>query len=180
MSTPYIGEIRLFAGTFAPRGWMYCNGALLAIAQNSALFSLMGTTYGGDGVTTFALPDLQGRVPVHQGTLAGGSTYVIGQKAGTETVTLINNQVPQHTHPPVATTGTGNVVSPGPTVIPAKPVDPIATPTLYVVPGTSTIKPTAMANTVYATGGSQPHENMMPTQGVYYIIALEGIFPARA
>ncbi len=180
MSNPYIGEIRLFAGTFAPVGWMFCNGGLLPISQNDALYALIGTTYGGDGVNTFGVPDLRGRVPVHQGTGPGLTNRVMGQKAGTETETLTNSQVPQHTHSFLTTTANGNVVAPGPTVLPAKPVDPISTPTLYVVPGTSTIKPTAMANTISSVGGSQAHSNMMPTLGLNYIIALWGIFPSRA
>ncbi|WP_088307251.1 phage tail protein [Novosphingobium sp. B 225] len=180
MSSPYIGEIRLFGGNFNPRGWMRCYGQLIAIADYNALFALIGTTYGGDGITTFGLPDLRGRIPVHQGTGPGLSNRVIGERAGVETVTLTSNQIPLHTHTPVATTAAGNVTVPGPTVIPAKPVDTISTPTLYVVPGTSTVVPGAMAGTsISSVGQGQPHDNMMPNQTLNYIIAVEGIFPSR-
>lgn len=180
MSNPYLGEIRLFGGTFAPRGWMLCNGALLAIAQNDALFALIGTTYGGDGQSTFGLPDLRGRVPVHQGQGPGLTNRVLGERSGTETVTLSTTQIPSHQHIPVATTAAGNVTVPGPTVIPAKPVDAISAPSLYVVPGTSTVTPTPMAATsVGVVGGSQPHSNEMPVLAANFIIAVEGIFPSR-
>lgn len=179
MSACFIGEIKLFAGNFNPRGWMFCNGALLSISQYTALFSLLGTNYGGNGQTTFGLPDLRGRVPVHHGQGPGLPLVNLGEMAGTPTVTLISSQIPQHSHAPVATTGTGNVVAPGPTVIPAKPVDALAKPMLYVEPGTSSITPTAMANTVGVVGGSQSHDNMMPSLGLNYIIAVEGIFPSR-
>ena len=111
MSESYLGEIRMFAGNFAPQGWALCNGALLSIAENSALFALMGTTYGGDGQTTFALPDLQGRAPMHKST-----SYPLGAKGGTETVTLVQNQMPLHTHPANATTSTAEVTNPANTL----------------------------------------------------------------
>src|SRR5882762_11060093 len=105
MSQPYVGEIRMFGGTFAPAGWAFCAGALMAISENDTLFNLIGTTYGGDGQSTFALPDLRSRVPVHMGTLSGGGTYTIGQSGGEETVTLTVNQTPAHTHPAQCSTG---------------------------------------------------------------------------
>lgn len=180
MSTPYIGEVRLFSGTFAPRGWFLCDGRLLPISQFDALFALIGTTYGGDGQSTFAVPDLRSRVPVHQGTLAGGSTYVMGQTGGVESVTLTTSQIPAHQHALNATTATGTATSPGPTVMLATPVEANVATSLYVVPGNSTVNPQAMSpQSIGITGSSQPHSNMMPTQAINYIIASEGIFPSR-
>src|SRR6266478_4251251 len=112
MSSPFIGEIRMFAGNFAPVGWAFCNGALMAIAENDALFNLIGTTYGGDGQTTFALPDLQSRVPIHMGQGSGLSNYVIGEKAGVESVTLTTNQIPIHTHSLLCVSGGGSASNP--------------------------------------------------------------------
>src|SRR5207302_5087041 len=111
MGSPYVGEIRMFAGNFAPAGWAFCNGATLAIAENDVLFQLIGTTYGGDGQNTFNLPDLQSRVPVHMGT-GGGSSYIIGQSAGVEQVTLTTSQIPAHSHPPLCNSGDGTQNSP--------------------------------------------------------------------
>src|SRR6201999_4560318 len=111
MSSPYIGEIRMFGGNFAPAGWAFCNGALLPISENDVLFNLIGTTYGGDGQNTFALPDLQSRVPVHQGTLAG-QTYTLGQTGGSESVTLTTSQIPSHSHVPQANNAAGTSTSP--------------------------------------------------------------------
>lgn len=175
----FLGEIRLFAGNFPPRGWAFCDGALLAIAQNDALFALIGTTYGGDGQSTFALPDLRGRVPLHQGTLAGNN-YVIGQQAGAESVTLTSSQLPPHSHSASASlaappaTGTGiSLAGPG-TYVPAAP----GKPRLYAPAGSS---PAAMAaQAIQATGGGQPHNNMAPFLALSFIIALEGIFPSQA
>ena len=165
MSDPFIGEIRMFGGNFAPLGWAFCNGAVMAIAQNEALFSLIGTTYGGDGQTTFNLPDLRGRLPVHQ-----GSGFVIGQAAGTETVTLTVNQMPQHTH---AVTGraTATAGSPSGAVYGGN-----TTTTIY------TATPSAQMNAamVGIGGGSQPHDNMMPYGVVSFIIAIEGIYPSQS
>jgi len=175
----FIGEIRLFAGNFPPQGWAFCNGALLAIAQNDALFALIGTTYGGDGQSTFALPDLRGRVPLHQGSLAGNS-YVIGQQAGVESVTLTGNQIPAHSHSASASTalppatGSGiNLTGPA-TYVPAAP----AKPKLYAPAGAS---PVAMSpQAIQPSGGNQAHNNMAPFLAVSFIIALEGIFPSQA
>lgn len=174
----FLGEIRLFAGNFPPQGWAFCDGALLAIAQNDALFALIGTTYGGDGQSTFALPDLRGRVPLHQGTLAGNS-YVIGQRAGVETVTLTASQLPAHNHsasgstalPP--STGTGiSLTGPG-AFVPASP----AKPKFYAPAGSSTVAMSPQA--IQPAGGNQPHGNMAPFLAVSFIIALEGIFPSQ-
>lgn len=170
MSQPFIGAIRMFGGNFAPRGHAFCNGQLLAISQNVALFSLIGTTYGGDGQTTFALPDMRGRIPYHQGTFAGGGTYVIGQVSGTETVTLTSTQLPTHTH-----IAQGNATAGG-QASPANGFWGNASTNIY-----STTAPAAAMNAaaIGITGGSQPHENMLPFLCISFIIALEGIFPTQ-
>ncbi|HEX4695940.1 phage tail protein [Sphingomonas sp.] len=183
MSNPFLGEIRLFAGNFNPRGWAFCNGALLSIAQNDALYALLGTTFGGDGQTTFGIPDLRGRLPVGQGQGSGLSNYVVGQMSGTETVTLTSNQMPSHSHTFFASTSAGSLDRPGATAQPAKAVQSVGgqSALLYVIPGAaSPITPVNMnpAN-IASTGGSQPHENLMPLLTVNYIIALEGVFPSR-
>jgi microcystin-dependent protein len=176
MSQPYIGEIRLFSYNFAPRGWRDCDGSLLSIAGNEPLFALIGTLYGGNGQTTFAVPDLRGRVPVHQGTGPGLSNRVIGERAGTETVTLLPTQMPAHTHTAVATTSIANTGAPGPTVLPGA----VTNQTQYVTDLTGAV-PFAMAPFAIGTaGGSQPHENCMPTLVARFCIAVEGIFPSRA
>jgi microcystin-dependent protein len=172
MSTPYIGEIRMFGGNFAPLGWGFCNGQLLAIAQYDALFALIGTTYGGDGVTTFALPNLQGRIPVHMGSGPGLSPRILGESSGTETETLNANHVPAHTHPFMGTSSSASATSPSGGV-PASPstIDlyrPSAVPNQPMAP-----------NAVSSAGGSQPHDNMQPYLCISFIIALEGIFPTQ-
>lgn len=172
MSQPYLGEIRLFGGSFAPVGWAFCNGALLAItAETDALFNLIGTTYGGDGEQTFALPNLSSRYPIHQGTSPNtGTTYQLGEAAGSETVTLTVQQIPQHSHSATASANTGNSGTPGNSVW-AKPSTMMYTPAAA---------PTNMAPAaVGQAGGSQPHENMMPFLCVSFIISLEGIFPPQ-
>ena len=166
MSEPFIGSIILFAGNFAPRGWAFCNGQLLPIAQNTALFSILGTTYGGNGQTTFALPDLRGRVPLHPGTGPGLSQYTLGQSAGAETITLTSSEMPAHTHVQPASNGDQTTNRPN-AAVPARG---------GVYAGTtdgSALDPTSPA------GGSQPHSNLQPYLAVNYIIALEGIFPSR-
>lgn len=171
MSQPYVGEIRMFGGNFPPNGWAFCNGQTVAISQNDTLFNLIGTTYGGDGQQTFGLPDLQGRLPIHQGSGPGLSTYVIGQKAGVETVTLTTQQIPSHTHPMAASTALAP--SPDPTNnIPAQPV----ALNLYF----SDIAGSALAaQAVLPAGGSQPHDNMMPYACISFIISLYGIYPSQ-
>ncbi len=169
MAQPYVGEVRMFAGNFAPAGWMFCEGQLLPISENETLFQLIGTTYGGDGQVTFALPDLRGRVPIHQGQGPGLQNYTLAQTGGVESVTLTQNQVPIHTHAPVAS-NTGASDSPannfwGNTTT-GKPFSP-APPTVQMNAGTIT-----------AMGGSQPHDNMIPFLCVSYIISLFGIFPS--
>ena len=172
MAQPYVGEIRIFGGNFAPAGWMFCDGQLLPIAGNDVLFTLIGTTYGGDGMTTFALPDLRGRVPLHQGNDGQGNSYIIGSRAGTEQVTLTVNQLPSHTHPLVATENTGIDKSP------AGRVNDQTSGGIQIYIEESPDAPMA-ANGIANIGGSQPHENRQPFLGVNFIISLFGIFPPR-
>lgn len=172
MSQPYIGEIRLFAGNFAPMGWAFCDGSLLQISENEAFFNLIGTTYGGDGQTTFALPDLRSRVPVHQGTNnSNGISYVIGQAGGGETVTLTVNQMPSHTHVPLCNSGSGSY---------NKPLNNVWASAASAKQFTDQAPNAVMgASALLASGGSQPHENMLPYLSVNFIIALFGIFPSQ-
>jgi len=171
MSEPFVGEIRMFAGNFAPRGWAFCDGQLLAVSQNDALFSLLETIYGGDGRTTFGLPDLRGRIPIHAGTGPGLSPRRLGAKLGAETVTLTVNQLPSHTH---TLQGSATV---------ANKAEPTGR-----VPGTSStfdfyqsgapvdnMASTAVSN----VGGSRSHTNLMPYLCIHFIIALVGIYPSR-
>lgn len=177
MSEPYIGQIMMFAGNFAPRGWALCEGQLLSIAQNSALFSILGTTYGGDGRTTFALPDLRGRVPIQPGTGPGLSPYTLGQSGGAENVSLLITNIPAHNHPLEASTAAGDSSSPQ-GAVPAVTVDPNTQQPLngyHSSPNT-----TMAAASVGFAGGSQPHTNVQPYLSVNFIIALEGIFPSRS
>jgi microcystin-dependent protein len=172
MSEPYIGEIRLFAGNFAPLDWAFCNGQMLAISDYTALFTLIGNTYGGDGVSTFALPNLQSRVPVHQGTLAG-SSYVMGQLGGAEQVTLTPAQLPAHTHVAQCSAAADR---PGPTPAGAAFWAP-ANAAEYAAPSAAN---TQMAGSALGVaGGNQPHDNLSPYQAVNYIIALYGIYPSQ-
>lgn len=170
MSQPFIGEIKMFGGNFAIQGYALCNGQLLSISQNDALFSLIGTTYGGDGQNTFALPDLRGRLPIHQGSLLG-TNFPIGQQSGSETVTLTTNQIPAHNHSMGASSdpaGTGN---------PTGQV-PAANSTANIYSPTAAGSQTG-AGSISPTGGNQPHDNMQPYLCVTFIIALFGIFPPR-
>jgi len=166
MGSPYIGEIRMFGGSFAPAGWAFCNGALIPISENDALFTLIGTTYGGDGQETFALPDLQGRTPVHV-----GSGFILGEKGGVETVTLTTSQIPAHTHPLLASNDTAN--------------SPNATSNVIARSGqvnaflNSNASVNMNAGMLGTTGGSQPHENLQPYLCISYIISLFGIFPSQ-
>lgn len=166
MSTPYVGEIRIFAGNFAPVGWNFCDGSLIAISQNETLFNLIGTTYGGDGQTTFALPDLRSRVPVHQ-----GSGFVLGQSAGEETVTLTTQQIPSHTHPAQASDQAGSQSGPGGGVWAESSLNYYSSASPNV-----TMSASAIAN----AGGSQPHDNMLPYLAICYIISLFGVFPSQS
>jgi microcystin-dependent protein len=171
MGQPFIGEIRMFGGSFAPAGWAFCDGQLLPISENDALFTLIGTIYGGDGQETFALPNLQSRLPLHQGTGPSGTSYIIGEAAGVESVTLTVQQIPAHTHTPLAHSAAGNSGTPTNSVW-AKP----AAVAMY-----QNIAPDATMGiqAVQFAGGSQPHENMMPFLVISFIISLFGIFPRR-
>ena len=171
VAQPYIGEIRIFAGNFEPVGWVFCDGRLLSIAQNDTLFNLIGTTYGGDGTTTFAVPDLRGRLPVHQGQGAGLTNRVLGEMSGVETVTLTTSQIPSHTHPMQAI---GD--QPGSSVSPANKLVAQSfnvTPFINDAP-TGAFHPQAIAT----VGGNQPHENLQPYLCVNFILSLFGIFPS--
>lgn len=162
MGTPYLAEIRVFSFNFPPRGWALCNGQTLAINQNQALFALLGNTYGGNGQTTFQLPNLQGRVAMHT-----GNGHPLGQSAGEATHTLLQNEMPGHIHTVSANSGLGNATSPTGNFPSAATANPYSTLTPNVALGPSTSN----------AGGSQPHENMMPYQTVSFCIALAGIFP---
>ncbi len=170
MSEPFIGEIRMVGFNFAPAGWAACHGQLIPISENEALFSLIGTTYGGDGQQTFALPDLQGRLPVHQGTLAGGGTYTIGQAAGVETVTLTINQTPAHAHAAAGQSSTGDQTSPAGNVFAASSLN------AFTASAPNTQLNAAIGG---SSGGNQPHDNFMPYLVVNFVIALFGVFPSR-
>lgn len=165
MAQPYVGELRMFAGNFAPAGWMMCEGQLLPISENETLFQVLGTTYGGDGESTFALPDLRGRIPIHQGV-----GYILAQTGGAEEVTLTVNQIPAHSHVLTATSTPGTQSSPaGNRLAASRNVVP------YInEPPEGTFR----AGTVGSTGGNQPHTNMQPYLCVNFIISLFGIFPA--
>jgi microcystin-dependent protein len=168
MSEPYVGEIRIFAGTFAPAGWMFCDGVTLPISENEVLFQLIGTTYGGDGQETFNLPNLQGRIPIHTGTGAG-ITYQLGEMAGVESVTLTVNQIPSHTHPMLAADAAGTQITPGGN-LPARSFN--VTPYINEPPDGN-----FNATAIGADGGSQPHDNFQPYTCVNFIISLFGIYP---
>jgi len=166
MSQPFVGEIRMFGGNFAPAGWMFCSGQLLPISQYDTLFTLIGTTYGGDGQSTFALPDLRGRVPIHQ-----GAGIIIGQTGGSETVTLTTNQIPAHRHSLSATSKVGGALSPANAVYAQGPAGGV-----QVYTQDNSVKPTATP--VGQIGGSQPHDNHQPLLAISFIISLFGIFPS--
>ncbi len=173
MSQPFVGEIRLFAGNFAPVGWAFCNGSLLSIAQNEVLFDLIGTTFGGDGENTFALPDMRGRVPVHQGQGAGLSFRQLGEQGGVENVTLTSAQMPSHGHVLNATT---TAASAGTAMAGSLTGTAAGTAFYGSTPGSGTsLAPQALTS----SGGSQPHDNMAPFVGLNFIISLLGIFPSQ-
>ncbi len=172
MSEPFIAEIRIFAGNFAPRGWAFCNGQLLPVSQNTALFSLIGTTYGGDGRTTTALPNLQGRAPMHPGRGPGLTARQLGEKGGLNTVTLSELQIPSHTHPQGAATRRPRSETPTATTVVTE-----AGEATYKTSGSNV----AMASQAISnTGGSQAHNNVQPLLTLNYIIALVGLYPSRS
>ena len=167
MSQPFIGEIRMFAGNFAPVGWAFCDGSIIPIDQNDALFNLIGTTYGGDGQTTFALPNLQSRVPVHV-----GPGFALGQSGGVESVTLTTSQIPAHSHVPLCNTAVGTAQGPD--------------GAFWALPSSGTIYSTAAPtlpmspSAVGSSGGSQPHDNMLPFLVINFILSLFGVFPSQS
>lgn len=172
MGSPYLGEIRMFAGNFAPAGWMFCEGQLLPISENDVLFALLGTTYGGDGQSTFALPDLRGRFPMHMGSGAGLSSRTLAESAGVEEVTLTTQQIPAHTHVPQGNSNSGTSDDPSGRVW-------ASSSALQFISSASGVANTNMnASTMGITGGSQPHDNMSPFLVVSFIISLFGIFPS--
>ncbi|GAA3283655.1 phage tail protein [Dactylosporangium vinaceum] len=175
MSDQFLGEIRMFAGTFAPTGWALCNGQLLPIPQNTALFSLLGTVYGGNGTTTFALPDLQGAAPLGTGQAPGLSQYVQGETGGAETVTLLATEMPQHTHIAQAAPVRGDRNSPAAATWAEAALGRVRDRHYATAPDS-----TAMAaNALTVTGASQPHDNLAPYLTLTFIIALTGVFPTR-
>jgi microcystin-dependent protein len=171
MGQPYVGEIRMFGGNFPPVGWMLCQGQPLPISENDVLFQLIGTTYGGDGQETFNLPNLQGRTPVHMGTGPSGTTYQMGEMAGVEQVTLTTQQIPNHTHPMVASTNVAQDTSPV-----NKVLGQTGSALMYIQDG---VDSNLNASAVTPVGGSQPHENMQPYLCINYIISLFGVFPSQ-
>jgi microcystin-dependent protein len=171
MAQPYVGEIRMFAGNFAPNGWMFCEGQQLPISENEVLFQLIGTTYGGDGEETFNLPNLASRIPIHMGTGPDGTTYQIGEMAGTEQETLTVQQMPNHTHALVASMAQASDASPAGAVLAQSTVAD-----MYIQ---DTPDGMLAAGAVAPVGGSQPHENTQPFLCVNYVISLFGIFPSQ-
>ncbi|MEO8135993.1 MAG: tail fiber protein [Betaproteobacteria bacterium] len=172
MGEPFIGEIRMFGGNFPPAGWALCQGQLMAISQNDTLFTLIGTTYGGDGQETFGIPDLQGRCPMHAGQGPGISqTYQLGEKAGVESVTLGTNQIPIHTHGFLASTGVASSLTPTNQIVAQS-----AQRAIYYEDTSTT---NLAANSLAPAGGSQPHENMQPFLCINFIISLFGVFPSQ-
>jgi microcystin-dependent protein len=165
MAQPYVGEIRMFAGNFAPAGWMFCEGQLLPISEYETLFNLIGTTYGGDGQSTFALPDLRGRVPLHF-----GNGFTLAETGGVETVTLTVSQIPAHSHPLLASANNASAANAGGNVLAQTPT---YTPYIAMTPNSP-----LSANSIGSTGGSQPHNNFQPYLCVDFIISLFGIFPS--
>lgn len=171
MAQPYVGEIRMFAGNFAPAGWAFCDGQLMPISENETLFQLIGTSYGGDGEETFAMPNLQSRLPVHMGTGPDGVTYQLAETGGVEQVTLSVQQIPNHTHAMLASSGAATTNNPGGNVLGASP----SVDLFYGASPDANMAPTA----VTPTGGSQPHENLQPYLCINFIISLFGVFPSQ-
>lgn len=176
----FIGEIRMFAGTFAPQGWLFCAGQSLDIGSNNALYSLIGTTYGGNGVSTFNLPDLRGRIPVGQGSGPGLTQRQIGQSGGEETHTLNSAEIPLHGHGVVVSGGPSSVITPGPTVLYGAVTPNGSIQGLYTAPPPPVVTPVQMSTSaVSSAGNSQPHGNDMATLTINFIIALTGIYPTQ-
>jgi microcystin-dependent protein len=181
MSQPYVGQIIIFGGNFAPVGWMTCQGQLLPISEYETLFQLIGTTYGGDGQSTFALPDLQGRAPLHMGQGSGLSNYIIGQASGVETVTLTSQQIPTHNHTVQVVTGntSNNTSKPANNTILSDEVQGAPSNSAFMYAANTGLNQVTLATqTIGVAGGSQPHENRQPLLVLNYIISLFGIFPS--
>ena len=172
MGEPFVGEIRMFGGNFAPAGWAFCDGQLMPISENDTLFNLIGTTYGGDGQETFALPNLQSRVPIHAGTGSSGITYQLGEMAGTEQETLTVQQIPSHNHALVASTSAGAQNDPSNQVI-------AASPSILVFIQDTPDSNLNVGSSVTPVGGSQPHENCQPFLCINFILSLFGVFPSQ-
>jgi len=170
MSEPFLAEVRMMGFNFAPRGWAFCDGQILPINQNQSLYSLLGTTYGGDGRTSFALPDLRGRTPIHVGQSNGGGDHLLGQKSGEETHTLAANEMPQHNHIVQGSTGNATANNPSGHVFARAPEQTYAAPQTGV-----NLRSGSVAN----VGGGQAHNNMQPYLAVNFCIALQGLFPSR-
>ena len=171
MSEPFLAEIGMVGFNFAPRGWSFCDGQLLPINQNQSLYSLLGTTYGGDGRTTFALPDLRGRTPIHVGASNGGESHPQGQKGGAETHTLTAAEMPQHNHFQVATAQSANQSTPGGNLL--------AATTGNIYGAKTAVASTLNTGSIAHAGGGQAHDNMQPYLAVNFCIALQGLFPSR-
>ena len=177
MSEAYIGEIRMFGGNFAPVGWALCSGQLLSISQYTALFSILGTSYGGDGVRTFGLPNLQGTVPIGWGSARSGSSYTIGETAGVENVSLLQNNMPSHSHGAFAVNTGGGSGNPQNNLL-GSPLDANQNPTTIYAPSSQNVQ--MAPQMIGPAGGSQPHPNMQPYLCVTFIISLNGIYPSRS
>jgi microcystin-dependent protein len=174
MADPFVAEIRIFPFNFAPRGWAWCDGQLLPLSQNTALFSLLGTTYGGNGKSNFALPDLQGRAPMHPGQGPGLSLHDLGETGGSETVTLLESEIPAHAHALNGQNSNANLNDPAGTVM----ARPFGGGNLYKTPGGASL--VSMSDQSLApAGGDQPHNNLQPYLTFYFCIALQGVFPPR-
>ena len=175
MSSPFVAEIRIFGGNFAPKGWAMCNGQLLPISQNTALFSLLGTTYGGDGKSNFALPNLQGQAPIHQGPGAGLTERILGESGGETAVSLLVSEMPSHTHQAGCQSVAGAQPGPANNVWSGLPGRPTPPPIYTTTAPNVLMSPQALA----IAGGSLPHNNRSPYLGLTFIIAMQGVFPPR-
>ena len=174
MSSPFVAEIRIFPFNFAPRGWAFCDGQILPISQNTALFSLLGTTYGGNGQSTFALPDMQGNAPMHPGQGPGLSLHDLGETGGSDTVTLLESEIPTHSHTMVAFTANGNRLTPG-----GNSISRETGATTYLTNSPAPPLVNMADNAIAPAGGNLPHNNMQPYLTLSFCIALQGIFPPR-
>lgn len=177
---PFLGEIRMVGFNFAPTGWALCNGQLLAISQNAALFSLLGTTFGGNGQTTFGLPNMQSRVPIHQGQGTGLSPYTMGQMAGNESITLIVSQIPAHNHLMNVNNGNSNQTNPTNNLLAVTNNNDSRALVQYPTYSNAASTGTLANGAISMTGGSTPHPNIQPYLVVNFIIALQGVFPSRS